>query len=500
MAIAPQTTVYLLENIPLDVKYRNTLNFSNISAQTSYFVSHKKYTLENLSYIRREVKVIRAEVHAAYIQNCNYLMFQNSIDGITEGQKWFYAFITKIEYVSNSCTDIYFTYDALQTFLFDITVLPSFVEREHVNNDAIGANLVPENLELGDYIMTNQRTNGFTDDYKIIVAATFDKDYNAAQGELHGKYYSGLCYNIFGIYDISSVNNFIQQATEKQLSDGIVSIFIAPPPPTNLGDYGIQVEEKITGDFDGYIPKNNKLFTYPYNYLYVYTDEGQENAYHYEYFSGSNCSFKIYPSASCNANLCLIPQNYKGIENNINEKMTLTGFPQCAYNIDSYKAWLAQNAGAMYIDRASSAEKVISGAFDLNLGEAVSGVNDVLKNINQQVIASRMPNAAKGSASGAATFDFGLKEFYFSNMKIRGEFAKIIDDFFSCYGYKINRLKIPNITGRANWNYVKTVCANIIGNIPAEDLSTIKGIFDNGITFWHNSSTFGDYTQNNEAI
>lgn len=82
-------------------------------------------------------------------------------------------------------------------------------------------------------------------------------------------------------------------------------------------------------------------------------------------------------------------------------------------------------------------------------------------------------------------------------MRPKTEYLKIIDDYFTMYGYKVNSVKIPNITGRPNWNYVKTINANILGNIPQEDIQELKNIFDNGVTFWHNPDTFLDYSQNN---
>jgi hypothetical protein len=78
--------------------------------------------------------------------------------------------------------------------------------------------------------------------------------------------------------------------------------------------------------------------------------------------------------------------------------------------------------------------------------------------------------------------------------------ARIVDDYFSAYGYKVNRVKIPNITGRANWNYVKTIGCYIQANIPQEDLQEIKDMFNRGLTIWHHASTFMDYSQSNAII
>ena len=85
-------------------------------------------------------------------------------------------------------------------------------------------------------------------------------------------------------------------------------------------------------------------------------------------------------------------------------------------------------------------------------------------------------------------------------MSVKAEIAGCIDQYFSQFGYKCNRVKIPNITGRRNWNYVKTVGCYIEADIPQEDLAEIKNMFDRGITIWHNPATFADYSQNNDII
>ena len=64
----------------------------------------------------------------------------------------------------------------------------------------------------------------------------------------------------------------------------------------------------------------------------------------------------------------------------------------------------------------------------------------------------------------------------------------------------VNDVKVPNITGRRNWNYIKTIDINITGDIIQDDLQKIKNIFNNGVTLWHNPSTYLDYSQNNDII
>ena len=85
-------------------------------------------------------------------------------------------------------------------------------------------------------------------------------------------------------------------------------------------------------------------------------------------------------------------------------------------------------------------------------------------------------------------------------LSVRAEVARSIDEYMSMFGYKVNRVKIPNITGRRNWNYVKTIGCYIEGDIPQSDMQEIKSMFDKGITFWHNPSTFMDYSQANDIL
>lgn len=515
MAITPNSYIKVLENVPLDSAHQNTLYWASTTAQQNYFSSKAKYTFAPSTYQRRNKSVLVPQ-SADNIYSCNYLMFQNT----SYGARWFYAFIDEVNYINDNTCEIVFTIDPIQSWWGAWSRGMCYIEREHAHTDIIGDNLIPENIAIGDYEITAQTVNGGIDTLYIIVAATFNENYESASGALRGKLYSGLYYNAFSLYDVEGVNKFISGAVEKQLSDGIVSIFIGPQITEGdeiSGGYKMaswtQSMTKVTGDFDGYTPKNNKLYTYPYNFIYVYTDDGTESHYAYEYFSGTNCTFQIIPSANAAPEVVAFPQNYKGVQNNLNEKITLSGYPQCPYNIDTYKAWLAQNASAIQIKAAQTTFNgymdAVGGILNASLGkpqgavQAVSSLGNtafsLAQDLNTVAVQSRMPNSAKGQSTGGATFSNGYKNIYFCNMKIRGEFAKIIDDYWTKYGYPKHRLAIPDITARPVYTYTKTIGAYIYGDAPASDLQQIASYFDNGITFWQNPNVVGDYTVNNSV-
>lgn len=121
--------------------------------------------------------------------------------------------------------------------------------------------------------------------------------------------------------------------------------------------------------------------------------------------------------------------------------------------------------------------------------------------LNQTYRAQLTPNQAKGNTSSNNVLSAHTKMGYTFFVKtIKEEYARIIDKFFDLCGYKVNQVKLPNITGRRNWNYVKTVGCNLHGYFPQEDVQTLKNMFDNGVTLWHNAQNFLDYSQNNDII
>lgn len=67
--------------------------------------------------------------HYDNLINYNYCMYQNS----NYNNKWFYAFISGMEYKNDNTTFIKIETDIFQTYQFEFTFKPSFVEREMIN-------------------------------------------------------------------------------------------------------------------------------------------------------------------------------------------------------------------------------------------------------------------------------------------------------------------------------------------------------------------------------
>lgn len=196
-----------------------------------------------------------------------------------------------------------------------------------------------------------------------------------------------------------------------------------------------------------------------------------------------------------------LPLNYKNDSVRWEEGISCGKYPQLNWSSSQYTNWLAQNGINIGLSTAGALLSTGVGIATNNPIGTASGLLAIGQSIGQVSQHSLIPNSVSGNLnSGDVTVASGENRIHMYKMSIKEEYAKIIDDYFTMFGYKVNKLKVPNITGRSNWNYVKTIDVNIDGDIPQNDLNIIKGIFNKGITLWHNPSTMYDYSQNNEIV
>lgn len=153
MATIPQsaTDIRILTGVPFQLGYKHTRYFDSVVEQYNYFNAKPKiYSTEDHTYQKIENKfLIKAKMHIDQLWNANYIMFRNA----DYNNKWFYAFVTKLEYKNVETTYIHFEIDVFQTWLFDINFKPSFVAREHCrlwNEDGTPVvNTVEEGIHYG---------------------------------------------------------------------------------------------------------------------------------------------------------------------------------------------------------------------------------------------------------------------------------------------------------------------------------------------------------------
>lgn len=535
--IIPQSEVRLL-NTPLEKDTEHTLNFTNMANQTAYFYSKTVASFNDFTYVKDNQTIVVGKPYDQ-IYTCNYLMYRN--DGFNN--KYFYAFITKMEYVSENSTRIYFEIDSLQTWYFQLNINNVYVEREHVSDDTIGLHTVPEGLETGEYVEASamSKTNVMSD-YFICFCVTKNMDGSSSVGNNLNGLFNGLGYYLLRGKDHGgggssevTINTACKlmiywYAIKNQLQqDDIYSIFLLPRGIVDetqltwasyqidsgtLPFYASKIEDneviktiqtlsvnKPSTLAGSYTPKNNKLYTFPYRYLLASNNAGISVAYHYENFSTTSMSFQATGVVTPGCEIKLIPENYKNNSYNYNEGITFGKLPICAWTKDTYLNWQTQNSLNNNIAVAGGLFKSASAISTKNPGDVISGFTSILDTAKTVVEHEFSPNQAMGNTNcGDINFSKGYAEISLIHLSIKPEYARIIDNFFEKYGYKVNSLKVPNLNSRRYWNYIKTIECNFTGDIPEEDIEKIKYLFNRGITFWHDPSHYLDYSMSNTIV
>lgn len=511
--IIPTNNLKILRSVSLDDTYSDTFStkfFSNKENQAAWFAAKAKYQFNNFGPFRMQEQ-IRVPVNASLLYDCNYIMFQNT----NWSGKWFYAFITEIHFENVNLSTISFKIDVMQTWLFEMDVQRCFVAREHIESDVIGSNLVPENFELGEYVVNGAvETSGAFSNWGVGIASAYEASGAIADGSIIARTYTGLALGFFNSEQIGTLNQWIKKLVNDNKQDGIVALYMLPS-----SFYSRNVEPvrwnsstaKNYGALDGYAPRNAKLYTYPYNFLLVTNYTGNTAEYHYEWFADGECQYEVVGDCSPSASFLFSPKNYKNVTGaNYNETISLTGLPQCSFTSDSYKAWLAQNQSSLNMANLANGLSFAGGIAGAAAGAAtgnpimlaagaqnvLSGVNGALGTMAKVTDAKAHPAHVRSNQVNNAMYAAGNFEFGLYKMSISQEFARMIDGFFDMYGYATNELKIPNMTSRPSWNYVKTDGAKVIGRICFDHLALIKKILDNGITFWH-GDFIGKYNRTN---
>lgn len=544
MSVTTPNTTFTFLNVPLEIDYNHQLNFSNTTAQRNYFTGITGSLTVNSCNYQRKDGFVRVPASFDSLYNYNYVMYQNT----SYSNKWYYAFITKKEYMNDNMTKVYIETDVWQTYQFDLTFKKCFIDREHVNNDSVGANLLEEGLQLGEFIC-NKKHQWLHDsdnilynnnDLVVVMGATCKPD-GTIPGDTFGTQTDGIfsgvryyCYNnVDNSTGLQALNADLKLYQDNKIIDAVKCIFMIPKYITggasdrndhlyagsdqavtrtiNSGS-GLSTDSTIDlaiSNIDGYTPKNNKLFTSPFCYLLVSNNNGTDVIYKYENFYTISNNVKTLSTPKFTISSCLtpsgsvrmVPNNYKGVAYNDIEGINLGKFPICSWDTDVYTNWLTQNGVNVGLKAVGGVAGIVGGVVTGTPTVAVAGALAVAKAVSEVIKEPTVPPQAEGNInSGDVVTATGENDFHFHVMTIKAEQAKIIDDYFTAYGYRVNALKVPNINGRTNWNYIKTLECNVTGTVPEEDINKIKEIFNKGITIWHNPLTFMDYSQTNSIV
>lgn len=553
--VIPNSTVVLLKNISLTPAYENTVDYANADDQYNDMYAHKLGQWDRCTYVgkNKQQGTIRLEsAQGLLMQQATYMMFKNT----NYENKWFYAFVTDVTWVNNVTWEVSFILDVMQTYYFDFTYSRCFIERQHSVTDKAGDNIIDEGLETGEYIANY--VDEITDyaATEVVVCARLDAEGNEVTGDsdiLPTPVVDGVHIGsaIWRIEHSKNESEFFQNASNAP--DSVIDFYNIPT--AFAGDTGqirgnppvltktVEKPHNSSGKLHNYTPRNNKLFTYPYCYLRATDLSGNTINYRYELFNTSNCTFDYTCTRLPNPEGYMYPNNYSNIAKNYDEGLSINDFPRGSYPIDSYKAWLAQTAnsrtlqmlgasgsaiagfagtlGGLYASAGSALSGtagnfISAGGADYSmLGSAgtggmaglpnspamgIGGIGAVLGLMAQKEDHKVNSQRATGNKSTSAVAMLGKHIIQLQSLCIQENYAKTIDDFFDKYGYKQNIIAVPNIKARPHWNYIKTAGCDVKASLPAQLVEQINRIHDNGITFWKNLDSIGNYSLDNRPV
>lgn len=401
MYILPNTAIYILHNIPLNKSYEHTVYYPNKDAQAQAFMKYKKFQVTDYSYQRAQLGTIRMQLTYEQLIDCNYLMFKNT----SFENKWFYAFITGIAYVSNEVTDVYYEIDVMQTWCYDYEFQKTFVERQHSTHDILYENTQPEGLELGDeyeyqQAITFNPLNEGTDRNFVLLATTNNGGGHPTPQVINGCVFSLYTY----IGNESGIINVLQGYINNGLEDNIVAIYSCPPSNKLTLEASFR-NGRLIG---AHRIRNKKLLTYPYNFISCSNNLGQQMELHYENFRDKNgdiptlqydFTFQTLSTQLPIPQSNLVVKQY--LQNNgyslTNYTMNYSVFPTGAYSGDAFKVWLAQNKNTY-----SASMNAIGNTLDTNYAIAqnnytMAGLSASNARTNAHIQANSMLTQAENS-------------------------------------------------------------------------------------------------------
>jgi hypothetical protein len=522
MNLTPSSVVRLLK-VPLQKDNKNQLTFANEAAQTAYFTGRTQFIYTDFTYVRKEA-VIRIPKEADELYNINYVMFDN----VNFAGKWFYAFVTEIEYINPGCTHLHIKLDSWQSWQFRLTFHPSFIVREHVADDSLFLHTLPEPVPKPEYHSSTIFERVFEGE------TPFDFSTN---------FYCGICASGTGISPTQTVDfiggipsasylyicdyEYLQDLVDNLVNNNYEIIYTCAVPrgaslpvTTNVQNIYVAMDKTENAQYvpetiqavtdknylGNYRIKNNKLNCYPFRYVEMSDKNSQSVILKPEQMESD--TFYIHPVTGASPAIVFKYEQYGGKVLNGDFSITLSDFPMIPYKIDFYDRYMSMHKNSVELDKVSntleSVNMFASGFSDFakgNISGFVTGtIDSVLNSYRQNAMFSDMKNLPPSTHSiprGSSKLNNNLLAIALYDVYAKEEYAKQIDDFFTMFGYNVSTVKMPDFNNRPNHNYIETREIDISAAIPQDDLEEIKTMFNNGVTFWHNPNTFGDYSQNN---
>ena len=479
----------------------------------NYFYNLQRKTITNSQYQRKD-NVLRIAENIEDLYGYNYCMYKNC----HFNDKWFYAFITKMEYLNEKVTLVYLETDVYQTWQFDFRLSDSFIERQHPDVDSF--NTIEDNVAHGQLIVKKTVNYNFTGGYFVFCSADPSQDdtSNSATYSFSIGDYTIPCLIIY--FDSSKAMdliNFVQRVANKGRGDRIMSIVYVPHiPPSqrsnmdlqgitsgDVGSFNVCTGFNNTGSLQDTVSCNfgdipytyKKELCYPYSKIVVSdTTTGQIIELAPEKFADlSNVQFDIQPTISEMPSYRVIPCNYCGQAKAFNHALVVHASTSLPTVNNLYSKYMMNNGNINSMKEAFAGIGMASSVATLSGQGVVSSIEQISGIVAQENQASKLGNQVGSISDGAMEricYQNGLEIDFFGMDSSHEQMAR---KYWKMYGYPVHALGTPLLNSGGDLNFTKLVNPNISGAIPQEDIRKLENIFSKGVTIWHNPNTYREY-------
>lgn len=550
---APNGVVDLISGINWHSDYADVRLFNSLTEQQAWFSARPKITFINCSYTRGSQQFVAVDENIENLWQYNYMRYQNE----TMGDKWFYAFIDRLEYRAPMTTYVYFTIDVFQSWMFDFTFLQSMVEREISPYSRGDKFFLPESLDYGtDYevvastLVDNVGLTSTTNGSYVLIASTIDLSQSFGSYEspnvvsASGCRINNLPYGCnFYKLTLDNVPNFFSAFNKYPwISNGIVGMTIIPEYMTrtvpersiNMGGAGgVLIDELMSGSnviatetvWEGNIFTNfpsvshPKLLMFPYSLIEISCQNGSSLIIKPQYVNATSLSIMRRNVLGMSPEIKYFLDGYTGEGQLYDYSLSLRDFPQLPvlntnYMLSEYQTNKLTTQGQLNTIGNYFVSGLSGALMSLVLPSSLVSLLSSLLGIGGNVMNSQysidqmdaMRDRAEAQSptlqtqAGGTSFNYATGQMGVTIRwkMIAEEYRNVIGDYFKRFGVKVARLKTPNINQMTRFDYLKCADCKLSGNMPQDDEMIIIQACNSGVTFWHDDN-IGNYDNNQGA-
>lgn len=451
-------------------------------------------------------------------------------NGTGFGGYHYVGIIDRVEWKNPNCAFVYFHIDWYTSMLgnVDYEETYAYIEREHIVKDWNGnspefSNMGPEEdfaVNPDTPINTEKIEFHFDEEWVLVYTPYNDSGKPNFTGSMVDGLYSSM-YTFKAHPD--QVNEYLQTIAEAETADLGQIVAIHSIPDEFMSRRGNK-QETFQMPWIKKVPscpdyRNAKCWSGQFCQIKLMSGTGQSVNINPQWFGSGQSEFSVdinwfFNNGDGGCTMTAINKNTSYDKVTYNDfQVSLTGLPTAPWVGNYYAQWASANMRNLIMQGAlSSIGTAVQGANQViqkaaigdKTGAQVTAVTSLLSNTAiAEAVAATIKNqktsgtVVTGSPGSDVNTALALDKYGFQIVMYMTQqyLMYAVDDYFDRFGYRVNRLKKINRKARPKWTYVKCHEVHVMGNhIPMNARAYIQSILVNGVTFWRDGVTIGDYS------